>query len=170
MGGAHESVEHVRTRRARSAGHNRKIALGIAVLALFLAFSETLGQKRPDGGAQLTMSRASNLWAFFQAKTNPHDGDPGSERKIVRWSCRQATDPAVKAAWEKQIDAWQKAANRYDDEPSTNEGRKQLSERAIARRACSRLGDGSLSPLRGCLGGVPNRHRAVFGSGDHRAR
>jgi hypothetical protein len=30
----------------------------------------------------------------------------------------------------KTIDAWKKSVARYDDEPSTNEGRKQLSERA----------------------------------------
>jgi hypothetical protein len=29
-----------------------------------------------------------------------------------------------------QIDAWQKAAQRWDDEPSTGEGRKQLAARA----------------------------------------
>ena len=30
----------------------------------------------------------------------------------------------------KQIESWQKTANRYDDEPETNEGRKQLAGRA----------------------------------------
>jgi hypothetical protein len=41
-----------------------------------------------------------------------------------------ATDPVVKAAMMKQVDAWQKTAARYDSEPETNEGRKQLSARA----------------------------------------
>ena len=40
-----------------------------------------------------------------------------------------ATDPAVKAAQAKQIDAWRKEAARLDDEPG-REGRKQLVERA----------------------------------------
>ena len=30
----------------------------------------------------------------------------------------------------KSIDAWKKTAARYNDEPETNEGRKQLAERA----------------------------------------
>jgi hypothetical protein len=31
---------------------------------------------------------------------------------------------------QKQIDAWKKTAARYDSEPSTREGRKELAERA----------------------------------------
>ncbi len=41
-----------------------------------------------------------------------------------------ASDPAAKAAMQKQIDAWKKTAARYDSEPSTREGRKELAERA----------------------------------------
>ena len=127
MGGAHESVEqaeHVE----HAAGHNRKIALGIAVLALFLAFSETLGKSAQTAAISHNVE-ASNLWAFFQAKT--------IRMTVLRTAAEDralelpaAADAAAKAAWDKQIDAWQKTAARYDDEPSSNEGRKQLSERA----------------------------------------
>jgi anti-sigma factor RsiW len=41
-----------------------------------------------------------------------------------------ASDPAAKASMQKQIDAWKKTAARYDSEPSTGEGRKELAERA----------------------------------------
>ena len=47
---------------------NKKIALLIAVIALFLAFSETLG-KSAQTAALSDNVEASNLWAFFQAKT-----------------------------------------------------------------------------------------------------
>ena len=47
--------------------------------------------------------------------------------KIVAAS---ASDPAVKTAMDQQIDAWQKTAARYDSEPETHEGRKELTERA----------------------------------------
>ena len=40
------------------------------------------------------------------------------------------TDPATKAAMEKQIDTWKKTIDRYESEPSTNEGRKELTPRA----------------------------------------
>ena len=83
---------------------NKKVALLIAVLALVLAFSETLGK-----GAQTTALsaniEASNLWAFFQAKT--------IRMTEVRTAAEQAalaspSGPEGKAATEKQIDSWQK--------------------------------------------------------------
>ena len=55
-------------RRASSGeGFNRKIALVIAILALFLSFSETLG-KGAQTEATTKNIEASDLWAFFQAK------------------------------------------------------------------------------------------------------
>ena len=54
-----------------AAGHidpaNKKIALLISVLALVLAFSETLG-KASQTEALSKNIEAANLWAFYQAK------------------------------------------------------------------------------------------------------
>ena len=47
---------------------NKKIALIIAVLALFLAISETLS-KAYQTEVITKQVEASNLWAFFQAKS-----------------------------------------------------------------------------------------------------
>jgi hypothetical protein len=124
---AHETMEQA-DQAKEAAGENRKIALLIAVLALFLALSETLGK-----GAQTeTISKnveASNLWAFFQAKT--------IRRTVIQAASEQArlnlgatSDDATKAALQKQIDEWQKTAARYRSEPETGEGSEQLSERA----------------------------------------
>jgi len=109
---------------------NKKIGLLIAVLALVLAFSETLGK----GAQTLALSyniEASNLWAFFQAKT--------IRMTTVRTAAEEAelglaaaVDAQAKAAREKQITAWRKAAERYDSEPDTQEGRKELAARAKA--------------------------------------
>jgi hypothetical protein len=127
MAGAHEQVEHAE-HIEHAAQHNKKIALLIAVIALFLAFSETLG-KSAQTAAISDNVEAANLWAFFQAKT--------IRMTAVRTAAEAAqielaaiADPAMRAAKEKQIDAWMKTAARYDDEPETNEGRKQLAERA----------------------------------------
>lgn len=124
---AHESMEHAE-HAEHASGSNKKIALLIAVIALFLALSETLGK-----GAQTeSISRnveASNLWAFFQAKS--------IRRTVVettadhaRLSLGNASDDATKAALTKQLDAWQKTAARYRSEPETGEGSEQLAERA----------------------------------------
>jgi hypothetical protein len=124
---AHESMEQADQAKEASS-ENRKIALLIAVIALCLALSETLGK-----GAQTeSISRnveASNLWAFFQAKS--------IRRTTVQTAAEQAklgivggTDDTTKAAVQKQIDEWQKTAARYRSEPETREGSEQLAERA----------------------------------------
>jgi Domain of unknown function (DUF4337) len=124
---AHESMEHAE-HAEHASGENRKIALLIAVLALFLAISETLGK-----GAQTEVIsknvEAANLWAFFQAKS--------IRRTVVQTAAEQGkltlgsgTDDAIKAAVQKQIDEWQKTAARYRSEPETGEGTEQLAEKA----------------------------------------
>ena len=122
---AHESLEHAeQTEHASS--ENRKIALLIAVIALFLALSETLGKSAQTEAISKNVE-ASNLWAFFQAKT--------IRRTVVQTAADQArlaaaAEDASKAALQKQIDDWQKTAARYRSEPETGEGTEQLSERA----------------------------------------
>jgi hypothetical protein len=124
---AHESMEQAD--QAKEASHeNRNIALLIAIIALCLALSETLGK-----GAQTESIgknvESSNLWAFFQAKS--------IRRTTVQTAAEQAKlglgtagDDAAKAAIQKQIDDWQKTAARYRSEPETKEGTEQLAERA----------------------------------------
>src|SRR5216110_2107679 len=51
-----------------STDRNKKVALLIAVLALFLAFSETMGKSAQTAGL-FSQIEASNLWNFFQAKS-----------------------------------------------------------------------------------------------------
>jgi hypothetical protein len=126
---AHKEVEHAEHMEHIS-GQNKKVALLIAVIALFLAFSETLG-KSAQTAAISDNVEASNLWAFFQAKTIRMTtlGTAAETRKI---DAETIGDPALKAAIAKQIDTWQKTAARYNDEPETGEGRKQLAARAKA--------------------------------------
>src|SRR3954451_21586349 len=64
---AHESMEHAE-HAEHASGSNKKIALLIAVLALFLAISETLGKGAQTESISKNV-KSSNLWAFFQAKT-----------------------------------------------------------------------------------------------------
>ena len=67
MAGPHENLEHAEHAEHASHSGNKKIALLISVLALFLAFSETLGKSAQT--AAITHNVASNdLWAFYQAK------------------------------------------------------------------------------------------------------
>ena len=120
--------EHAEHAEHASHGGNKKIALLIAVLALFLAFSETLGKSAQTTAITLNVT-SNDLWAFFQAKT--------IRMTVLRTAAEQSqtdadntTDETAKARLLKTIDSWKKTSERYDDEPSTNEGRKQLVARA----------------------------------------
>ncbi|HSZ66691.1 MAG TPA: DUF4337 domain-containing protein [Xanthobacteraceae bacterium] len=107
-------------------GFNRKVALVIAILALFLSFSETLGK-----GAQTEVTtkniEASDLWGFFQAK-NIRMTQITTAAEEMTVAAAGATDPAAKDAMQKQIDAWKKNVERIDTEPKT--GRKDIEEQA----------------------------------------
>ena len=127
MSEIHETIE-----KAQEGEHsqyfNRRIALLIAVLALFLSFSETLGKSAQTEAIGANVE-SSDLWAFFQAKSiRLTQLNTAAEEMLV--ASEAASDPTAKATMQKQIDAWKKTAARYDSEPSTGEGRKELAERA----------------------------------------
>ena len=100
---------------------NKRIALLIAVLALVLAFSETLGKAAQTSALSLNIE-ASNLWAFFQAKT--------IRQTVLRTTAEQTAVSASSPEAKKQIETWRKTADRYQSEPETGEGRNELAARA----------------------------------------
>src|SRR6266699_791700 len=122
-----EHDEHGHDKGHKSGGldsQNKKIALLIAVIALFLAFSETLGKSAQTAALSHNVE-ASNLWTFFQAKTIRLTVLRTAAEALEAETGAKAGD-AVKA----QIDSWRKTVARYDSEPETKEGRKELTERA----------------------------------------
>jgi len=101
-------------------GGNKGVALLISVLALVLAFAETLG-KGAQTGALAYNIEASNLWAFFQAKT--------IRQTVLRTAAEQA-EAGANEGLRKQATKWKDTASRYQSEPDTGEGREQLAARA----------------------------------------
>src|SRR5215510_8990045 len=122
-----EHEEHGHHEKPVVEGRNKRIALLIAVIALFLAFSETLGKSAQTAAISYNVE-ASNLWAFFQAKT--------IRRTLVETAGQAmaldaaAREEAARAPFMKQLDAWQKTAARYRSEPETREGSVELAARA----------------------------------------
>ena len=112
-----------------SQGGNKRLALLIAVLALCLAIIET-GAKSAQTEALVTNVETTNLWAFYQAKTIRQT----TVRTAVEQSelQRPTLDPAQRPALDMQQKAWRDLAARWESEPSTGEGRKELIERARA--------------------------------------
>jgi hypothetical protein len=114
------------------AGHdgpeNKRIALLISVIALVLSFSETLGKSAQTTAIDKNIE-AANLWSFFQAKT--------IRMTVVRTAAEaaeielnQISLPKTREAIAQRVAAWRKTAERYDSEPETQEGRKELAARA----------------------------------------
>ena len=124
---AHESMEQADQAKEAS-NENKKIALLIAIIALCLALSETLGKGAQTESISKNVE-ASNLWAFFQAKSIRHTTVQTAAEQ-TKLSLGSFSDDAAKAAAQKQVDDWQKTAARYRSEPETGEGTEQLSERA----------------------------------------
>ncbi|MFN7085308.1 MAG: DUF4337 domain-containing protein [Burkholderiales bacterium] len=110
---------------------NRKIALLISLLALVLAFSETLGKSAQTTGLSYNIE-ASNLWSFFQAKTIRMTTLRTAAEQAELELKRVGTDAKAKEAVEQRIASWRKTVERYDSEPETGEGRKELAARAKA--------------------------------------
>lgn len=107
-------------------GGNKKIAILIAVLAACLAITE-MGAKSSQTHVLTEQVEASNLWAFYQAKT--------MRQTIIRTAADEAEarykdGGDMPAAVKAQTEAWRKTATRYETEPETKEGRKELAARA----------------------------------------
>jgi hypothetical protein len=109
-------------------GGNKKVALLIAVLALMLALAE-IGGKQAENEAVAKNIEASNLWAFFQAKTI-RGTVVRTATEAMELDLAETTDAPARDRLQKRIEAWKATAARYDSEPETNEGRKELATRA----------------------------------------
>jgi hypothetical protein len=112
MSGGHGHVDH---------GSNKGIALLISILALVLAFSETFGKSAQTAGLAYNIE-ASNLWAFFQAKT--------IRQTVLRTAAEELSVVGDSEKSKKQVEKWRETAQRYQNEPDTGEGRDQLAARA----------------------------------------
>jgi uncharacterized protein DUF4337 len=132
MSEIHETIE-----KAQEGEHsqffNRRIALLIAVLALFLSFSETLGKSAQTEAIDANV-KSSDTWAFFQAKDIRRTTLNTAADQTALLAANVA-DPSAKAAIDKQIEAWRATAARYESDPKTGEGRKELAERAREQEA-----------------------------------
>jgi Domain of unknown function (DUF4337) len=129
-------VEHQIKHEEEHGGHghgdsknfNKRVALLIAVLALFLAFSETLGKSAQTAGISFNVE-ASNLWAFYQAKTIRQTTLQAAAEvmKIERLKTGgEGSGDALKTALGQRIEFLERTAARYETEPRQREVRKEV--------------------------------------------
>lgn len=115
------------------AGHgpsriNKLVAVLIALLAATLAITE-MGGKSAQTTAVVANGDAANTWSFFQAKT--------VRQTMLRTSGEllEVLAPDLTPAQAQRLDAWRKTVQRYETEPETGEGRKELAAHAKAAEA-----------------------------------
>jgi hypothetical protein len=107
---------------------NKRVALLIALLALFLALSDLGGGNADNDAVELNVQSA-NLWAFYQAKTIRRTSTLiAAEEMETRLA---DANPETRAIMEKRIASWRQTAERYETEPETGEGRRELMARAL---------------------------------------
>lgn len=105
----------------------QRAAILIAILAMFLAITG-LGGANAEKEATNNNIFASNFYAFYQAK-NIRQTSFALAADNLELSLTNAT-PEAKAAMQKKIDGYRKNVARYETEPETNEGKKELLARA----------------------------------------
>lgn len=113
MSGGHGAAE----------GSNKKVALLISILALFLALGETLAKSAQTEALSANVE-SSNLWAYFQART--------IRGTVLKTAGEQiALDPgASPEAVKKQVEEWAKTMARWESDPASGDGRKELAAKA----------------------------------------
>src|SRR5882724_13516321 len=115
----HDGHGHGGGHHEPSKDNNKRIALLIAVIALFLAFSETLGKSAQTAALSYNVE-ASNLWAFYQAKTIRQTTLQASA-ELLKFDRMKidggSSSDAIRKAMTERIDTWAKQAARYESEP-----------------------------------------------------
>ena len=107
-------------------GASKGLAIMISILAACLAIAET-GAKSAQTEVLTQHVEATNTWNFFQAKTMRQTlVRTAAEELEAQYKDAGTVPPAVKA----QVDKWKETAQRYESEPSTNEGRRELAASA----------------------------------------
>jgi Domain of unknown function (DUF4337) len=105
---------------------DKRVALIIAILALFLALSEAGGKNAEHRSTEKNIE-SSDLYNFYQAKkirTSVVEADIAA----MEVSRTAATDPNVQGAMEKQIAAWKSMITRLETEKP--DGMESIKERA----------------------------------------
>jgi nitrogen fixation protein FixH len=111
-----EEVKKAPTRSEREAAIKDKAGLVIVVMALFLALN-TYFANSFSGAAMTNLIKASDTYAFFQAKS--------IKQSIAEGQLEETKDPKRKAELQAKID-------RYESDPVKNEGKKELLAKARA--------------------------------------
>ena len=127
---AADAIREAGEERARDERFRQRAAIVIGLLAMLLAITGL-------GGANATKEmlnaniQASDTWAFYQAKNIRQTSNQLAAEELQALLLTQPTLAAdARAQVEQRIDGFRATAARYESEPSTSEGKRELQARA----------------------------------------
>lgn len=121
---AHEAAEIIE--EAHGGDHKNRTALTVSILAMVLAIASVGGA---NSAKEMTHEniQASNSYAFYQAKSIRQTTLKVAVADLELQLLREPTMPAAaKEATQKKIEDYKKTIERYESEPETKEGKKEL--------------------------------------------
>ena len=127
---AHEASELMEDEAGDNNRQKNRSALTISIFAMVLAITSLGGS---NAGKEITQENilAANSYAFYQAKsirqTTLKVAVADMELQLLR---EPAMPSAAKEATLKKIEDYKKTVERYESEPETREGKKELLARA----------------------------------------
>ena len=111
-----------------------RCALLISVLALALAIAG-LGGSNAGKDAMMNNILASNAYSFYQAKNVRQTAYKIAADELEAELKQEKIEPAKKEYMEKKLADYKKNITRYESEPETKEGKKELMAAAKAHEA-----------------------------------
>jgi hypothetical protein len=113
----------------------QRAAVAIAIFAALLAVTGLGGQNATKDALNSNI-QASNDWNFFQAKNQRQTAYAlAADEFDLGWMADPAMPPEAKAALKAKAEAYRKTVARYESEPETGEGKKELIARAKLNEA-----------------------------------
>lgn len=127
---ADEAAEMMDQEKTRDT-FKQRAALAIATFAMILAITG-LGGSNAGKEAVNNNVLASNYWTFFQAKNMRQTSFAlaADDLELRLAQTDPALSPQAQAELRKKADAYRKTVARYESEPETREGKKELIARA----------------------------------------
>ena len=108
----------------------KQAALAIGTLAMLLAITGLGGDNATKEMVNANI-QASDTWAFYQAKNvRQTEYRLALDALQLRLQTETTLTPEQRSAIERQAANYQDTINRYESEPSTGEGKKELTEKA----------------------------------------
>ncbi|MBI2132395.1 MAG: DUF4337 domain-containing protein [Candidatus Tectomicrobia bacterium] len=108
----------------------KAVAIYVGLLAMLLAIT-SLGGENASKEMMSSNISASNLWAFYQAKNIRQTSFRlAADELEALLASRPDLAPGARQSLEKKIEGYKQTAARYESEPSTGEGKKELTVKA----------------------------------------